>query len=120
MEGPWGQRWWICEKVGMRRERRRRRQEDQLLVLEELEERPLTNTARRRWWGWGVLARERWVERMGARCGSGLGRLYRGEVRMPAAGSSEVGGGRQRRDGVGIRAGAVCAKAQCQETREPS
>ena len=37
----------------MRRERRRRRQEDQLLVLEELEEWPLTDTAQRRWRGWG-------------------------------------------------------------------
>ena len=45
-----------------------------------------------------MLARERWVERMGALCGSGLGRLYRGEVRTPASGSSEVGGGRQRRE----------------------
>lgn len=51
-----------------------------------------------------MLARELWVQRTGARCGSGLGGLYKGEVRMPAAGSSEVGGGRQRRDGAGIRA----------------
>lgn len=67
-----------------------------------------------------MLAREPWVQRMGAWCGSGLGGLYRGEVRTPAAESSEVGVGGQRRDRVGIRAGAVCAKAQRQETQEPS
>ena len=68
----------------------------------------------------GVLAREPRVERTGAQCGSGPGGLYREEVRTLAAASSEVGGGGQRRDGAGIRSGAVCAKAQRQETWEPS
>lgn len=107
---------------------------NQLLVLEELEEPRVERTW---WWGWGVLAREPWVERTrwrgwgGAGPGAvggedrfpvwlGPGGLYRGEVRTPAAGSSEVGGGGQRRDGAGIWAGVVCAKAQRQETREPS
>lgn len=104
---------------------------NQLLVLEELEEPRVERTW---WWGWGKgPGATGWKGRGGGAGGAGPGAvggedrfpvwlgpgvgLYRGEVRTPAAGSSEAGWGCKRRDGAGIWAGAVCAKAQRQETR---